>query len=98
MNKIPGLALRLPKDAEMLGTDQAEHGEGELALDLNWYPANSLADLRFVSADAYEYVSSLSQTQEWGYSGSATTDKKEAAALAAPPTEVVAETPVAATV
>lgn len=30
MNKIPGLALRLPKDAEMLGTDQAEHG-GERA-------------------------------------------------------------------
>ncbi len=70
MNKIPGLALRLPKDAEMLGTDQAEHGE-----------------------DAYEYVSSLSQTQEWGYSGSASADKKEAAAIAAPPTAVVAETP-----
>ncbi|KAI9002073.1 ammonium transporter 1 [Hyaloraphidium curvatum] len=27
MNKIPGLQLRLPKDAELLGTDQAEHGE-----------------------------------------------------------------------
>jgi hypothetical protein len=73
MNKIPGLALRLQKDAEMLGTDQAEHGE-----------------------DAYEYVSSLSQTQEWGYSGSASADKKEAiAAVSAAPTAVVAETPVA---